>query len=129
MTKLKVCQDMSYLYTIFCWLVVRDCPDGSPGEPRKDKSAGQNLCHKNVVKCMLEWTVCGKVLTKVSKQSSKKIVISVDLGILKFKILILIKYLKRSPTKYMASHSFLNKLTILSPPVYCIYIASQVLLH
>lgn len=73
----------AYLYTIFDWLVVNACPDVSPGAPSKESRAGQNRCQRNVVKCILEWTVCGKVFTKVKRHSNRKTTMSFDFAKLK----------------------------------------------
>lgn len=70
---------MPILYTIFAWFVVSPWLAGSPGVPKSDNKAGQNLCHKNVVKCVFWCTVCGNVDTNVNRHSNKNTVISLTL--------------------------------------------------
>lgn len=54
------------------------------GVPRNDISAGQNFCHKKLVKCELLLTVSGKLVTNVSKHSRKNIAVTLALVFLKF---------------------------------------------
>lgn len=64
-------------------MLVRPWLLGSPGAPSNANNAGQNLCQRNVVKCVFVCTLCGNVFTNVRRHSNRNTVISFDFGNLK----------------------------------------------